>query len=216
LELSVAREKNAERELQIKAAKDDTKEKLDSAREARLQQSLEIRTRGAQSRATADLGLKSKADWEGEIASLAGSDTEGNFKALNPGMQRIAAQDVRARAQKMYADTMMLDPEDRISKEEALRQARESVLGEVKVKGSAWYNPFGGEVTREAGSLAPVSPVGKKAPPQAEGDTEKPAVTGKSAISPMPKTKDALVAGQIYDTPRGLALWQGSHFESLK
>jgi hypothetical protein len=107
-------------------------------------------------------------------------DTEGLFKKADPGIKNSAADDVRFRAAKIYADSLTnLDPDNQLSQEDALRIARESVLGEMKRDGSAW-NPFTG-VTRDSGSKEPKAPVGRRA--QA-GEASPEVGTGKPAGKP--------------------------------
>jgi len=188
----------------------------ENSKEARLRDRQISQDRIAGIKSANVFKLRGDKDRATEVGALETMDTEGLFKSADPKIKNAAADDVRFRAAKIYADSLTnLDPENQVSQEEALRIARESVLEEMKRDGSAW-NPFAG-VTRDAGSKEPKAPVGRK--PQAgetppEVGTGKPA--GKSAISPLPQSKDALVSGQIYNTSRGPALWKGDHFESLK
>lgn len=216
LELSTARERNQERLTDIRMEAEKQKTIYENAKEARLRDRQVSQERIAGIKSANVFKLRGDKDRATEVGILETMDTEGLFKKADSGLKNSAADDVRFRAAKIYADSLTnLDPENQVSQEEALRIARESVLEEMKRDGSSW-NPFAG-VTRDAGSKEPKAPVGRK--PQAgetppEVGTGKPA--GKSAIFPLPQSKDALVSGQIYNTSRGPALWKGDHFESLK
>ena len=131
------------------------------------------------------------------------------FKKADPGIKNAAADDVRFRATKIYADSLTnLDPENQLSQEDALRLARESVLEEMKRDGSAW-NPFAG-VTRDAGSKEPKAPVGRRAQvgeASPEAGTGKPA--GKSEIQGFNKVLsdddyNALPSGTKFKGPDGV------------
>jgi len=212
LEIKTAREKVLEAQQKTREERELLREKTDAAREARLRTGMEVKTRAATTKATSEFAMKGEKDREAEIGVLTDSDPQGVFKSLPQGKKVEAAMDVRMRAQKIFADSLLgMEDGDAISKEEALRQARESVLGEIVVDGASW-NPFK-TVTRDAGSKEPERPVGP-ARKEAQGKSSGP--VGKPAISPLPTSKDSLVSGQVYNTARGPALWKGDHFESLK
>jgi hypothetical protein len=216
LELSTAREKNQERLADIRAEAEKQKTIYENSKEARLRDRQVSQERIAGIKSANVFKLRGDKDRAVEVGALESMDTEGLFKKADPGIKNSAADDVRFRATKIYADSLTnLDPDNQLSQEDALRLARESVLGEMKKDGSSW-NPFAG-VTRDAGSKEPKAPVGGRAQvgeASPEVGIGKP--VGKSAISPLPQSKDALVSGQIYNTARGPALWKGDHFESLK
>jgi len=215
LEIAAARERNQEAQQRERERRDRSQEQYEAAKEARLREGLELKAKAAGVKAGSELGLKGEKDALSEISTLEALDTEGNFKKLQPGLKTEAARDVRLRAQKLYADSVShLDPDQAISKEEALRMARESVISELKNPGG--IRGFFGGVERDAGSLAPRTPMAPEARTTRESAGGASGPAGKSAISPLPQSKEGLVLGQIYQTSRGPALWKGDHFESLK
>jgi len=215
LEITAARERNQEAQQQEREKRDRSKEQYEAAREARLRDGLELRGKAAAVKSASELSLKGEKDALSEVSTLESLDEDGNFKKLQPGLKTEAARDVRLRAQKLYADSINhLEPDQAISKEEALRLARQSVLGEIKSSGGSW-NPFR-SVERDSGSMAPRTPMAPEARTTRESAGGASGPAGKSAISPLPQSKESLVLGQIYQTSRGPALWKGDHFESLK
>ncbi len=206
LEISVAREKNQEAQLRERELRDRTKEQYETAREARLREGLELRGKAAAVKAGSELGLKGEKDALSEISTLEALDEDGNFKKLQPGLKTEAARDVRLRAQKLYADSVShLDPDQAISKEEALRLARKSVLGEIKASGGSW-NPFR-SVERDAGSLAPRTPTAPGRQPSSS--TKEAASPGKPEIQGFNKVLsdadyDALPSGAKFKGPDGV------------
>lgn len=162
------------------------REKTEASKENRLRQGIDIKARAAASKAASEFSMKSEKDREAEISVLKTFDPESRFKELPPGKQLEAAQDVRMRAQKIYADSLTVFEEGaEVSKEEALRQARESVLGEIRADGASW-NPFK-TVSRDAGANEPESPRRATA-----GGTQAP--TG-----PMDLKAAVTKAGKTYD-----------------
>lgn len=214
LELSVAKERNQEAHQKEQEKRDRSKEQYESAREARLRDGLELRAKAAAVKSASIFDLKGEKDALSEISTVEALDEEGNFKKLQPGLKLEAAKDIRFRASKIYSDSITHLGEDAVSKEEALRLARQSVLGEIKSSGGSW-NPFR-SVERDSGSMAPRTPMAPEARTTRESAGGAPGPAGKSAISPLPQSKESLVLGQIYQTSRGPALWKGDHFESLK
>lgn len=180
LELSTAREKNQERLADIRAEAEKQKTIYENSKEARLRDRQISQERIAGVKASNTFKLRGEKDRAVEVGALESMDTEGLFKKADPGIKNSAADDVRFRAAKIYADSLTnLDPDNQLSQEDALRIARESVLGEMKRDGSAW-NPFTG-VTRDSGSKEPKAPVGRRA--QA-GEASPEVGTGKPAGKP--------------------------------
>jgi len=171
---------------------EERKVRLDSTRETRLREGLELKKAAAGSKATSELGLRGEKAIEGEINILKDTDTGGVFKTATPGLQRSAAQDVHYRAQKIRADSL-IGGEEPVSAEEALTLAREQVLGEFKVKK--------GEGVFE-----------KDTAERQKGGVEKKA----SGVLEMPKSKMELVNDKVYQTARGPAVWKYDHFESVE
>jgi hypothetical protein len=78
-----------------------------------------------------------------------------------------------------------------------------------KMMGEAqWANATDAEFTAELNRRSALTPSRQAQAPKAEA-----APAGKYA--PMPKEKTALKKGEVYDTPRGAARWNGSAFEKL-
>jgi len=162
LELSTAREKNQERLADIRAEAEKQKTIYENSKEARLRDRQVSQERIAGIKAANTFKLRGEKDRITEVGALEAMDTEGLFKSADPKIKNAAADDVRFRATKIYADSLTnLDPENQLSQEEALRIARESVIGEMR-KDGPWWNLFAG-VTRDAGSKEPKPFVGTKA-----------------------------------------------------
>lgn len=180
LELSTARERNQERLTDIRMEAEKQKTIYENAKEARLRDRQVSQERVAGIKSANVFKLRGEKDMATEVGALETLDTEGLFTKADPKLKNTAAMDVRARAAKIYADSLStLDPDNQVSQEEALRIARESVLEEMRRDGSSW-NPFAG-VTRDSGSREPKAPVGRK--PQA-GETPPEVGTGKPAGKP--------------------------------
>lgn len=131
--------------------REETREKTEASRERRLSMGMEARSRASVSKATSELKLRGEKDTQAEMLVLTDLDGSGGFKALPAGLKIEAAQDVRMRAQKIRADSL-LGGEEPVSAEEALRLAREEVLGEISVEKGGWFSkdkasraPGGGE-----------------------------------------------------------------------
>lgn len=202
LEVRVAREKIAEAQQKTREDRETLREKTDAAREERLRMGMDIKSRAASSKAASEFTLKTEKDRMAEVAVMETFDPNSGFSKLPPGKKLEAVGDIRMRAQKIYADSMTaMEDGDVISKEEALRQARESVLAEIKVDGAAW-NPFR-TVSRDAGSNEPSSqkrgPVG--APKGGEG--EKPTPQGFNKVF-SDADFDALPSGATFKGPDGV------------
>jgi len=196
LEIKTAREKVLEAQQKTREERETLREKTDAAREARLRTGMEVKSRAAASKATSEFAMKGEKDREAEIGVLTDSDPQGVFKSLPPGKKVEAAMDVRMRAQKIYADSLLgMEEGDAISKEEALRQARESVLGEIVVDGASW-NPFK-TVTRDAGAGEPTG-AGRKqaAPPEVKPATAPAKITSDEEYAKLP-------SGTVFLAPDG-------------
>lgn len=126
------------------------KERLDTMREARLRDGLEIKSRAAAQKATATLGLRGEKEVEGEMLILKDLDKDSLFKKAPAGLQRQAAQDVHYRAQKILAESL-LGVEEPVTKEEALDLARREVLGEFKEKSGGFFGKD--TATRQKGGV---------------------------------------------------------------
>jgi hypothetical protein len=216
LDIKTKKEQLEEQRQKLRDRREDDRMKIEATKEARLQRGLDIREGAAKNKAINDLSLRTKADREAEITVLTDLGKDTGFKDLAPGLKLEAANDVRMRAQKLYADSLAAGEGLEISKEDALATARQQVLGEIQTDPNAWYNIFTKpEVRRERGPESELAPrkAGGGAP---AGQPAGPEPIGKQGISPMPTSKDALTIGQIYSTARGPALWKGDHFESLK
>lgn len=201
LEVKVAREKIAEAQQKTREDRETLREKTDAAREERLRMGMDIKSRAASSKAASEFTLKTEKDRMAEVVVMETFDPNSGFSKLPPGKKLEAVGDIRMRAQKIYADSMTaMEEGDVISKEEALRQARESVLAEIKVDGAAW-NPFR-TVSRDAGSNEPSSQ--KKGPVGAtKGEGEKPAPQGFNKVF-SDADFDALPHGATFKGPDGV------------
>lgn len=115
-----------------KIALEESKVRTEASREARLSQGLQIKQRASANKASAELGMKTGKDRETELKILSDLDSTGGFKALPAGKQLEAAEDVHMRAQKIYAESLVAGDEDPISKEDALRMARQEVIREIE------------------------------------------------------------------------------------
>lgn len=117
-------------EAERKKKEGENKAILEATKEARLQQGLKLQQQTAAGKSDSDLKLHGEKDIEGEISIL--HDMEGGdvFAAAPEGLKRQAAQDIRIRAQKFYADSLLGSMP--ISKEAALDRARNEVLGEFQ------------------------------------------------------------------------------------
>jgi hypothetical protein len=185
------------RELELKGVAEERKQqdedrkmRLDSVRETRLREGLDIKKRAAGDKATSELGLRGEKAVEGEINILRDTDTAGAFKSAAPGIQRAAAQDVHYRAQKIRSDSLM-GGEEPVSAEEALGLAREQVIGEFKKqKGEGFLGTgFGGKdtATRQKGG---VDQKAAQAPMSVKSDADYAKVpSGAEYISPDGKRR---------------------------
>ncbi len=118
-----------EAERKRKAEVDAEKRALAERRESRLQHGAESKEAG---RSLAGAAPKSEMAYQSEIDLLAATDKTGLFKKADPGMQREAVQDSHLRARRLLQQNPRLTPE------EALAEARQTVLGEF-TPADEWY-----------------------------------------------------------------------------
>lgn len=157
MEIQRRRTELEEQRQTMRERREDDRVKYESSKETRLREGLELKKRAAGAKATSELGLRGEKELNNEMTVLKDLDKQGAFKALSPGKQIEAAQDVHMRAQKIRSDSL-IGGEEPVSAEEALKLAREEVLGEMVVEKGGFFSKDKAERVR--GSLDYGKPTG--------------------------------------------------------
>ncbi len=162
-----------EAERKRKAEVDAEKRALAERRESRLQHGAESKEAG---RSLAGAAPKSEMAYQSEIDLMIAADPDGVFKKAHPGAQREAVQDAYMRARQFIKQNPGIPPE------EALAEARRSVLAEFVPGEYLWKSP-----KRLKPSEAPARGMKKDLPPTfvSKGVTYRQRTDGSGLYDPI-------------------------------